>query len=75
MTYFASKLFDTRREKKLTQKELADLLNVKQTTVSTWETGKVVPPIPMVFNIANVLNVPAIELLELMQKDFSKEPA
>lgn len=32
-----------RESKKLTQKELAEALNVKRSTVAMWETGKSMP--------------------------------
>ena len=75
MTNFSLKIYNTRKSKNLTQKEMADLLKVRQTTISTWETGKVIPPIPMIFNIANVLDLKAIDLLELIKQDLTNEPA
>jgi transcriptional regulator with XRE-family HTH domain len=75
MSNFSTKIYNARKQKNLTQKELSDLLSVRQTTVSAWETGKVVPRLPMVFNLANVLDIKVVELLELLRQDSDKESA
>jgi len=52
-----------REELKLTQNELAELLNVSDKTISKWETGKGYPDIEMLEPLSKVLNVSIIELL------------
>lgn len=49
---FAKRLAETRRQKKLTQEELATLLGVTRSAVSLWEIGKREPDFDMLKNIA-----------------------
>lgn len=46
-----------RNEKRYTQKELADLLNVKSSTVSGWELGRNTPSIDAIKKMADIFNV------------------
>jgi len=52
-----------REENKLTQNELAKLLNVSDKTISKWETGKGYPDIEMLQPLSKIFNVSIIELL------------
>ena len=52
-----------REKAKLTQCELASLLNVSDKTVSKWETGRGFPDIVFLEPLAQVLKVSIIELL------------
>jgi transcriptional regulator with XRE-family HTH domain len=45
-----------RKNENLTQKELANILHVDQTTISTWENDKVVPTGEMLCKIADFFN-------------------
>jgi putative transcriptional regulator len=45
-----------RKEKKLTQQELANLLEVSRQTVISIESEKYDPSLPLAFKIAEVLN-------------------
>lgn len=54
----SNKLQTYRKEKHLTQKELANLLNVKSSTVSGWELGRNTPSIEMIQKLAKIFNVP-----------------
>ena len=40
---FGKKLKETRRRKRLTQKQLADLIGVKDNSISNWEKGRNLP--------------------------------
>lgn len=53
-----------RTEKGLTQKQLAEMLNVTDKAVSRWETGKNYPDIELFEKIAEVFEVSVSELLE-----------
>lgn len=53
-----------RKEKGMTQKELAEQLYVSTSTVSKWETKGVVPDIYMLKNVGNILGVSLEELIE-----------
>ena len=46
-------LKELRKEKKLTQENLAEKLNVSSRTISRWETGSNMPDIGMLIEIAD----------------------
>ena len=52
-----------RKEKGLTQEELAIRLNVVRQTVSKWESGRSVPDADILMKIADVLDVSISDLL------------
>lgn len=52
-----------RKEKGITQKELADLLHISYQAVSKWESGKSLPTVEMLYEISNLLDVTADALL------------
>ncbi len=51
---FSMNLKNLRKEKELTQKELADLLGYSEKTVSKWECGACVPDIEVLFELSKV---------------------
>ncbi len=53
-----------RKEKGLTQKELAEKLNVTDKAVSKWETGRSAPDIALLTPLAEILGVAVIEILQ-----------
>lgn len=57
-----------RRERGLTQEELAHKLYVTRQAVSRWETGETTPSIDMAKLIAVALDVPVMRLLDLPQE-------
>lgn len=59
----SEKMRSLRKEKKLTQKELAAKLYVTPSTVSKWENGVAVPDIYVITSMADVFGVPVTELL------------
>lgn len=52
-----------RKEKGITQRELADFLHISYQAVSKWESGKSLPTVEMLYEISNLLNVAVDELL------------
>lgn len=54
---------ELRKEKGLTQKQLADALNVTDKAVSKWERGLSFPDISMLEPISDVLGISIMELL------------
>lgn len=52
-----------RKEKCITQKELADLLHISYQAVSKWESGKSLPTVEMLYAIAELLDVTVDALL------------
>jgi len=58
-------ILEGRRAKGLTQKALADIVGVKQSTVCLWETGQCKPSVPTIKKLSEALEVPI--------EDFFKE--
>ena len=54
---------DIRKEKGLTQEQLAEKLGVSQKSVSRWETGKTMPDYSLLPVICEVLEINVAELL------------
>ena len=54
---FGQFLSDLRKEKSMTQKELADKLFVSDKTVSKWEQGNSMPNVTLLIPIADVLGI------------------
>lgn len=57
------KLFELRREKNLSQEEVADKLNVSRQTVSKWETNQSVPDFDKIMPLCELYGVGVEELL------------
>ncbi len=57
-----------RKEKNMTQEELASKLYVTRQAVSRWETGETTPGIDMAKLIATALDVPVMRVLDLPQE-------
>ena len=54
----------SRKEKELTQNELAEKLNITDRAVSRWERGKGCPDISLLEDLSKILDVSIIELLK-----------
>lgn len=52
-----------REKKKLTQRELADIINVSDKTVSKWETSKGLPDVTLLEPLASALSISVAELM------------
>ncbi|MFR8227257.1 MAG: helix-turn-helix domain-containing protein [Lachnospirales bacterium] len=64
MGYITGKIIKELREKQqLTQKELADRINVSDKTISKWETEKGLPDISVIEDLAKALGTSITELL------------
>lgn len=61
---FGAFLSQLRREKGLTQKELADQLYISNQAVSKWETGVSIPDASLLIPLADLLGVTVTELLQ-----------
>jgi len=53
-----------RKQQNLTQKELAQRLNVSDKTISSWETGRTYPDISLLINLSSILNISLDEFLK-----------
>lgn len=61
---FGAFVAQLRKENNMTQKELADRLNVTDKAVSKWETGKGFPDVKLLEPLAQVLGVSLVELIQ-----------
>ena len=64
-------LKELRKEKELTQEQLAETLNVSRRTVSRWETGSNMPDLDLLVEMADLYQV---DLRELLNGERKKEP-
>ena len=67
---------ELRKEKNMTQKELADLLHITDRAVSKWERGLCAPDIALLEPLAKSLDVSILELIEgvrTVQVEHTKE--
>lgn len=53
-----------RKEKKMTQKEIADLLGISDKTISKWERGNGCPDISLIQELADILQIDISSILE-----------
>ena len=68
-----SKIQELRQKQKLTQKELGDLINVSDKTVSRWETDKCLPDVTMMSSIATALGVTVAELYDCVDENTQSQ--
>lgn len=61
---FSENLRKQRKEKKLTQEELAKSIGVSQQTIAAWENNERYPTIDKVYDLAKYLNIPVSKLIE-----------
>lgn len=61
-----------RREKNLTQEELAQKLNVSNKTVSKWESGKCMPDYSVIESLCEELDITVSELLAAKEIESEK---
>ena len=64
-------LKELRKEKELTQEQLAETLNVSRRTVSRWETGSNMPDLDLLMEMADLYQV---DLRELLNGERKNEP-
>ena len=62
MNIIAVKISQRRKELGLTQKDLAEKLNISDKTLSRWETGKQIPDSLIIPEIAKVLDISINEI-------------
>ena len=56
-------LAEERKHKEYTQKQLADILNISDKTISKWETGKSLPDLEMMSRLCQIFDISINELL------------
>lgn len=62
-SYIGKKISESRKQKGMTQKDLAKLLNITDKAVSKWERGLNFPDIALLEQLAAVLQISVAELL------------
>lgn len=87
--HFSDKLAKLRREKKITQEELANFVGVTKASVSKWETGQSLPDILLLPLLASFFQISIDDLIgyepqlsseqiqkiyQTLAKDFSRQP-
>lgn len=65
---------DLRRQKSMTQKDLADQLNVTDKAVSKWERGICCPDIGTIPELAELLGISSEELLDMKKSTGDGSP-
>lgn len=68
-----SHIQELRQKQKLTQKELGDILNVSDKTVSRWETDRCLPDVTMMASIASALGVTVAELYDCVDENTQSQ--
>lgn len=64
----------SRKDKNMTQKDLASLLHITDKAISKWERGISIPDISLLIPISNILDISVYELLGgEMKEDLSKK--
>ncbi len=61
-------LYDLRKEKRMTQKEIADKMNISDKTVSKWERGLGCPDISLLSELSDIFGV---NIEKILQGDLS----
>lgn len=68
MSFFSKNLEYLRKEKGMSRNELADKLNVNQSTISRWENGDMGVTVDNAYDVANFFN---ISIADLTGKDLT----
>ena len=70
---FGEKLFELRKEKNLSQEEVADRLKVSRQSVSKWETNQSVPDFDKIMPLCELFGIGAEELLTGKKPESSEK--
>lgn len=65
-----------RKEKGLTQMELAEILGITDRAVSKWETGKSMPDVSIMLHLCETLDISVVDLLNgevIKMEDYEKQ--
>lgn len=68
----SEKITELRKQNKMTQKDLAERLNVSDKVISKWETGKSLPDVESMMRLSKVLGISISELYECVEKTETK---
>lgn len=76
MASIGEKIKEARTEKKMTQQELADLLNISRSAISNWESERNYPDLDTIVRLSDILEISLNKLLredKIMVKEISEE--
>lgn len=73
MINLSNKLAQLRKDAKLTQEQLGNLLNLSSSTIAMYETNKRVPRLDTAKEIADLFNVPIEEIFYGTSSLYSKK--
>ncbi|WP_200416315.1 helix-turn-helix domain-containing protein [Virgibacillus salexigens] len=73
--YVGNKIREFRKKKKLTQKELGDIIGVKHNTISNYETGTISPEQDALFLLSRALDISIDDLFPHSDEDNDLEKA
>ena len=73
MTNFNERLKKLRKQKDITEEQLAEYMGVSPQTVSRWETGVTCPDISALPSLAQLFNITVDELLGMNEMDKHRE--
>lgn len=62
------KIAELRRVNKMTQRDLAEIINVSDKVISKWETGRTLPDVEAILRLSKTFNVSIAELFECIEK-------
>jgi transcriptional regulator with XRE-family HTH domain len=68
-----NKIYELRKNAKLSQEQLAEKINVTRQTISNWELGQTVPDIIQATEISKIFNITLDELVDNNVKDILVE--
>lgn len=74
--FLGEELYKIRKQKGLSQEELAEKINVSRQSIHLWESGKIIPDLENIANLCNVLEITADNItngLEIMQENNSNQ--
>ena len=63
-------IYNARKDKNITQQELALKLNISDKAISNWETGKNIPDYEMIKRIEKILDIKILEEIEKDKNSF-----
>ena len=69
-------IFELRKEKKMTQQELADKIGVTDRAISKWENGKTMPDLSLMRPLCDILDITINELISgerIDKKEYQKK--
>lgn len=65
-----TRIAELRKEKKLSQAELADIVGVTRQTITSIETGKYIASLPLAYKIAKYFGLKIEDVFELEEEEW-----